>query len=526
MYKILKFNKQVFISPVVILIIGLFFASCSNDTEIPEDQIVAKVGDRIITKDEFTSSFEFSFAPFRTGENPRKKYLDYMIKELMIANEGYAQGFNKSNYVTDRVNIRKNNNLLESFYMKHVHSKVNIPEDKIIDVLKKSTIKFRMVIWPTSTIEQAAIAYDAANETSLEDYIAKEIDKLEVKNVEKKNFETDWMDFLEIKPEIFSAIENLEMGKPSKPIPYQDGYAIFEVIDINREAIKSDELISGPKRKKIEARLHNIESDRIVHEIMDSVLTPLNVKVSSKTIDLLTQPLYDWVKDGIPERGSIIKNLNSVTDTSKSYLIELKKLLPEKIFSSIDGITTVEDYFNYMNYHRTVINKSENAIDLKNRLVTEVGTMIKNNKFIEIAKQEGFLDSTKIKIDLDLWERKWTYDIFRDNIIKDITVTDEEMQKFFKERWRELRISNVDTTRFYKYEADVYNMIIFEKHSAILEKKLAEFEKQYPVWINEEVLNSIKIDDSPKASETSLFVIKNFSGEFLVPTADTQWLNY
>ena len=116
MYKILKFNKQVFISPVVILIIGLFFASCSNDTEIPEDQIVAKVGDRIITKDEFTSSFEFSFAPFRTGENPRKKYLDYMIKELMIANEGYAQGFNKSNYVTDRVNIRKNNNLLESFY--------------------------------------------------------------------------------------------------------------------------------------------------------------------------------------------------------------------------------------------------------------------------------------------------------------------------------------------------------------------------------------------------------------------------
>jgi hypothetical protein len=522
----LKFNTQVLINPIIYLIIGLFFLSCSNESEIPKDEIIAKVGDRIITKDEFVSSYEFSFAPFRTGANPRKDYLDYMIKELMIANEGYTQGFNKSKYVQDRVNIRKNNNLLEAFYLKHVHSKVNIPEDKIIDVLKKSTIKFRMVIWPTPSLERAAIAYDAASETSLEDYISKEIDKLEVKNVEKKNFETDWMDFLEMKPEIFASIANLEMGKPSKPVPYEGGYAIFEIIDINREAIKSDELVAGPRRKKIEARLHNIESDRIVHEIMDSILTPLNVKVSSKVIDLLTLPLYSWVKAGIPERGSIVDNLNAVTDTSRSYLIELKKLLPEKIFSSKEGVTTVEDYFNYMNYHRTVINNSENPIDLKNRLLTEVGTMIKNKKFIEIANGEGYLDSANIKNDLLWWEEKWTYDIFRDNIIKDITVTDEEMQKYFKERWRELRIANVDTTRFYKYEADVYNAIIFEKHSKLLKEKLEEFKKRYPVWINEELLSKVELNEAPKSKETSVFVIKNFSGELLVPTADPQWLSY
>ncbi len=513
-------------NPIIFLIIGLFFASCKSNNEIPEDEIIAKVGDRIITTDEFKSSFEFSFSPTRTGENPREVYLDYMIKEMLIANEGYTQGFNYHKYVTDRVSNRTKNNLLEAFYTNHVYSQVNVPEEIIIDALKKASIKFRLLIWPTPSLEKAAEAYDAANESDLGDYIEKEINKLEVKNVDKRNYETDWFDYLDMRPEVFAEIQNLEMGKPSKPIPYNGGYAIFQVFDINRDAIKSDELISGARRKKIEARLFNIESDSIIHVIMDSVLTPLNVRVSSKTIDMLVRPLYSWVEAGIPKRASIVGRLKAVTDTSQSYLIELNEMLPLKLFSSVDGITTVEDYFNYMNYHRKIINNSANAIDLKNRLLTEVGTMIKNNKFISIAKNEGNLDSSKIIKDIEVWEEKWTYDIFRDNLIKDIKIADDEMKQFFKERWSELRISNVDTTRFYKYETDVYNFLMFEKHSALLKDELTKLKKQYPVWINKEVLNKLELNDGPKSHETSLFVTKNFSGKALVPIVDMQWLNY
>lgn len=522
----MKLNTEVLVNPVIFLVIGLFFISCSNNNEIPEDEIIARVGDRIITKEEFKASFEFGFSPFRIGENSRKTYLDYMIKELLISNEGFAEGFNKNKYVLDRMSNRRNDDLLEAFYLKHVHAKVKIPENKIVDVLKKSTVKFRLMIWPSPSLEKAAIAYDAASESNLEDYVEKQIDKLEIKNVDKKKFETDWIDFLDLRPEIFSQIEHLEIGKPSKPISYQGGYAIFQILDLKREPIKSDELISGPKRKKIVARLHNIESDSIVHKIMDSVLTPLDVRVSGKAIDLLVRPLFSWVKAGIPKTGSIVHNLKSVSDTSKNYLIELKKLLPQKLFSSVNGITTVEDYFNYMNYHRKIINKSENPIDLKNRLLTEVGTMIKNNAFINIAKSDGFLDSTIISNDLRIWEEKWTYDIYRDHLIKDITVSNEEMKDFFKDRWRELKIANVDTTRFYKYESDVYNYILHEKHMAKLDNLLDDYRERFPVWINEEALSKLKLNDGPKSNETSLFVSKNFSGKALVPIVDMQWLNY
>ncbi|MCK5457117.1 MAG: peptidyl-prolyl cis-trans isomerase, partial [Melioribacteraceae bacterium] len=315
-------------NPIIIFIIGFFLLSCSD--KISDDEIVAKVGDRIITGEDFRISFELSFAPFRLGENPRKTYLDYMIKELLIANEGFSLGFNENRYVTSRVKNRLNNNLLQSFYTKYVHSRVVVPDNLIEEATKKATVKFRMIIWPLSTIDKANAAYKEASQTDLEDYVEKQISKMEMPNVTNKTFETDWLDFLDLRPELLAEIQDLEMGKPSEPIPYNDGYAIFQVISINRDPIKVDELKFGQRRKKIESRLFNIEADKIVHKVMDSVLTPLDVRAKSKIVDLMVLPLYSWVRAGIPETaGTIVENLKSASDTSKSYILELKKLLPE-----------------------------------------------------------------------------------------------------------------------------------------------------------------------------------------------------
>jgi hypothetical protein len=136
------------------LIIGTLLLSCAKKDaqEIPEEQVLAKVGDRIITVDEFRYSFEFSFFPLRQGANPREVYLDHMINELLLANEGYHLGLHKSPYVTKRVKRRRTNDLLEAFYKKYVHDKVKIPEEELQDAIKKGTVKFRMMIWPVPSL--------------------------------------------------------------------------------------------------------------------------------------------------------------------------------------------------------------------------------------------------------------------------------------------------------------------------------------------------------------------------------------
>ncbi len=519
-------QKKIITTSLIILLFALFFVSCSNRKN--EEEIIAKVGNRVITKNQFLSGYEFSVNLLRRGKNPHKKYLNYMIKELLLANEGFALGLNKEHYVTSRIKHRLDNDLLESFYQKYVYGKVKIPESKIVDVLKKSTVKFRLLIWPTPSMEKAAEAYDEALKTDLNNFIEKQISKLEIKNITKKNFETDWFDYLDIPPNIFNKIKNLEIGKPSKPVPYEKGYAIFQIINLKREPIKSFELKAGIKRRKIYARLFNIASDSIVHRLMDSILTPMNIRVKNKTVDMIVEPLFSWIKKGIPERKTIVENIKSVTDTSKKYLLELKSLLPKVLYTSTNGVFTVKDYFNYMNYHRKVINAAKNPFDLKNRLVTEIGTMIKNKKFTDIAEEEGYRDSSKIKEDLKIWEEKWTYDIYRDHLIRNVKVTEKEMKDYFKNHWRDLRIANVDTTRFYKYKDDVYNMILFKKHTVLLEKEITKLKKKYKVWINEELVKDLDSNNSNNngKNDITVFTVKNFSGEPLVPTVDLQWLSY
>ncbi len=520
-YSFSKFNP-------IFFLIGLFLLSCSSekDKQLEDDQIVARVGDRVITAHDFVTKFEFSFAPFRQGPNPRKSYLNYLINEMLIANEGYAEGFGDSRYVKSRVTNRRNNNMLQAFYGKYVHGKVNIPDSEIEEATKRASIKFRMMIWPVPSMEEGNKVYSEASKSTLEEYVEQQLSKYEVRNVNKQYFETDWLDFLEMRPELLNEIQDLELGETSKPIPYGNGYALFQVLSIQREPIKTDELKYGARRKRIEARLFNIQSDKIVHNLMDSLLTPMEVRASSRNIERFVNPLYKWMRRGLPEYGSLLENLNEVTPDSASYLIELKNMLDEPLIQHKDGVITVEDYFGYFNYHRRIMNRSESLDDVRNRLMVELGNMIKNGRFIEIAEEEGFQDSASIVHDLQLWEEKYTYEAFRYEMTNDVSVSMEEMEEFFKKRWNELHISNIDTTRFYKYENDVHNFLLHEKQTKLLNDEISKLKEKYDIWINEDLLNSLELNDDPKSLETSLFVTKNFTGERVVPDADYKWLHF
>ncbi len=152
------FSSKNSIAGILILTLMFqLFTSCSDKTlqDIPQEKIVAKVGDRVITDDEFRYSYEFSMATLRKSENPRRKYLAYMIKELILANEGYRLGFNDSPYVTTRLTNRRSSNLLQAFVTKNVHDKIKIPEEDLQDAIKKGTIKFRLIIWPTPSLTES-----------------------------------------------------------------------------------------------------------------------------------------------------------------------------------------------------------------------------------------------------------------------------------------------------------------------------------------------------------------------------------
>lgn len=229
----------------------------------------------------------------------------------------------------------------------------------------------------------------------------------------------------------------------------------------------------------------------------------------------------------MPNKGTIISHVENISGTSKPYLIQINKLLNKTLVSSNQWKKNVRDYLKYMNYYRRILKENIQSIEtFRIALITEIGRMVKNDTYTNIAKRDNLGNSDKILSDIKLWTNKWTYDSYRYTIVKELDVTHEEMLTYFKTSWRELDLADVDTTRFYKYEKDIYNAILFEKHQETLAKKLSDLKNRYPVRINDDLLDTLKLADSYKDIQTSLFVRKSFTGEVAVPTADMQWISF
>lgn len=510
------------------LIIGLtLILSCTSDkkSKIPDSEIVARVGDMIITTAEFKYNFEFSPSPLKLSYEPHKTFLNYLIKEKLMSIEGYRKGYHRKPAVQRAVKNRRYNNLLQAFYKKYVHDRVKIPEQNLKDAIKKSTITWRMRIWPTPTREEAERALKIARQIGLAEFIKQQLKKNDLPLENELYFVSDPVDFLDIRPEILNGIKDVKVGEISEPIPFGDGYALFEPLDIKREGIKLDELNYGTRRKKIEARLHDIQADQIIHALMDSILTPMEIKVSSKRVDIIAPLLFKWVSDTLPN-GSLLEAIDEL-NSDKSYLLELKEQFEKPLVIYSNGTKTVRDYIEYMDYFRRNLIQQTNYENFRNALIMEIGQMMRNDTFVQIAEKDGYGDSSVIISDIKSWEAKWTYDVYRADLVKDIIPTAEELKDYFTKHWRDMDIVPQDSTRFESYYNQVYNEVIHQKHIARLEKELEILRQRYPVWINEEVLNKLElVNYSKDARNISFFVRRRFDRQAAIPTVDLKWIYY
>ncbi|NOY57517.1 MAG: hypothetical protein GXO75_01100 [Calditrichaeota bacterium] len=157
-------------------------------------------------------------------------------------------------------------------------------------------------------------------------------------------------------------------------------------------------------------------------------------------------------------------------------------------------------------------------------LLTEIGRMMKNDVFVELGEKEGYASVDSVAEDLHLWEEKWVYEAYRIDQVKGLKATEDEERAYFKKNWKTLPVADVDSTKFEKFRPYVRLEVLHKKQLSVLNKELETLYKNYPVWINEEKLNSLDLDDKDKSRNISLFVRKRFSNQAAVPTVDMKWI--
>jgi len=168
-------NKKVIviiIFLIVIVIAVLLIPQFSNS----KPEIIAKVGDRIITKEDFILNYEFGLPHLKIGktqEERKKNYLQFMINEYLLAFDAEEKGLDNTPEVKYQIERTKRELLLESIINNDIKPKIKVSMDEIKDAINKSKVTFKFFYWPEKDLRNAQIIKKMFEENGIEETFKK-----------------------------------------------------------------------------------------------------------------------------------------------------------------------------------------------------------------------------------------------------------------------------------------------------------------------------------------------------------------
>lgn len=132
--------------------LSFWIAACGEHPSLdPEDTAVAFVGDHIITVSDFRRNYEFGFPNLKTGPNKKRSYLNFMIKEKVLALHGYHLNLDKSERVQKLEDGLLNELLVEALFARDVKNKINVSQEEIKRAITKSKVQWKLRYWVDET---------------------------------------------------------------------------------------------------------------------------------------------------------------------------------------------------------------------------------------------------------------------------------------------------------------------------------------------------------------------------------------
>ena len=509
MYKIINSKVILKTLPFLLLVyLGIsLLTSCGKHSD-KKEVILATVADDQITVEDFRRNYEFGLPHLKQEPDRKLSYLNYMIYERVLSLEGYKLGFDNSPRVKKYEKELLDELLIEELFKKNVNSKIEVKPEEVREAILKSQVSWKMSYWFEKDKEQADFIRNEMSKNGFTNTI-NEILKINPEiHLKAKDFETGYITWLEIEPEILEKIKDLSINEISEPIHLDNGYYIFQIKDIRREPI-SDFTIKN-KYESFKQVLYYRKLKEEAGRYITSVMEPKNVVTKGKALYELTKAFLTWRQDTLNYKFA-------------DFLYENNKDLLNKTLVTFDQKSwTVSDFVKKFDPYR-IKNKSKNIEKIGGEISKQIALEVRDNTLIKLAKDDNLEESETLKKQLKEWRDKWVYEETRRHFLDQVKISDEEAKKFFEQNINLFQINANEVPKFDEFKNTAKKFAYIKEAKSILIDKIDSLKKVYPIHINYSVLDTIQTIDSKKSRWQSLQVFKRSSGRLAAPIVDPAW---
>lgn len=486
----------------------LLLVSCSQESIDNKEIILATVGNENITVEDFRRNYEFGLPHLKSEPNRKLSYLNYMIYEKILSMEGYKLGFNNSARVKKSEHELLDELLVEELFIENINSKIKVEADEIEKAILKSQVSWKMSYWFEKNKDQANFIHKEMVKNGFKNTVSEVLRVNPEVKLQEQDFETDYITWLEIAPEILDEIKNLSINDISEPIELESGYFIFQIQDIKREPI-SDFSIKE-KHERFRQILYYRKLKEAAGKYMVSVMEPKNVETKGKVLYEVTNVFLDWKRDTLKQNFA-------------DFVAEQSNDLLSKALVSFDQEEwKVSDFLKNFNSQR-INDKSLNVEKIGGEISNQIALQVRDYVLIKLAIDSNLEKSKSVQKQMKDWSDKWVYDEARRHYLKKIKISDEEASSYFEKNIKSFQINVNEVPKYDDYKITAKKFAYIQQAENILLDKIDSLKESYEVQINNAILDTINTVDFEKSRWQSLQVFKRSSNRLAAPIVDPAW---
>jgi hypothetical protein len=495
------------------LLLPLLCASSSIRAQLPETDttslpiadpklattVVARVGPATITAREFLLSYEFGPAFAKRRKDSKRRYLELMVNEKLLALDAADRGGRSSPDVRRSVSEIEGDLATEELYRDDVLNSVRLSEEEIRDAIAGQRIHYALRWLYASTREEIeeyqrmlakGIRFDSAFAMQLGDSISADL----------RSWDATRFKVRTLRPSIAAAVDTLKPRTASAPIEGPDGWYIVALHDVSIDAITT-EAEESKQREDARRALTQLKADSLSELYLNRIMLANSPVIERRTFDLLSAYLAQyWLPKEM--RAPMLKELSVDQETALSAIADVGRFGKEPLVTMRDRSVTLERFLSWYRDREFVLRLRASSVEAYQLSLQQmVWRMVRDGLLIEKALERGMEKREGVRTQKVWWEDKALYGLAKRKLADSIALDDGTLLKYYRDHLRSYRGTKGDTLSFAAARAQVRNDYFAAEFTRRLLHRLKSLRRKYQVKIYDDALAALPVqnENDPRA---------------------------
>ncbi|MFZ2865521.1 MAG: peptidyl-prolyl cis-trans isomerase [Ignavibacteriaceae bacterium] len=460
-------------STLNILILGLFPVLIIYPQE---NNILAGIGDKVITEQEFKVRYELTPQLFRENKKIVKElkfeFLYSLIAEKLFSKYGDEIRLDTSAAVKESLEYFEEMFVRDALYKKVIRGKAKSKADSLLTFYLANANNVQMIYIYSEDLKEINNIYNLIK-------LGVSFDSLFAELKTDKN-DTLVVSVGELNKSVEDQLFPLPDGSVSNPIRMQDGWYIFKILRRYNPVLYKSKGWENDYKNSERIAIERAESELYNIYIKD-FLSDKKMSINSKLLRIVASEIY-----------SVLNNRYSEEKSSPPYSLSIfdipdikKKLGSETLNLTIVDLVTkkysVDNFISFLKFDILSVDKIINSY-IFNALSNKLRKFAEYKMLADEGFRLGLQNSDDVKKQIQMWKDNYYMQLITSSFIDSADVTDQELQSYLQSSSKNIKTKKVNIIQIFSENLETMEKILTEIESGKDFREIAEYYSSlYPV---------------------------------------------